>query len=196
MREIPNRQNLVLVAAPAVLIAASSFAVFAPPIAVVSCLLGWSMLAIAVNDARDFIIPDTLSLPAIPVGLLVSRVIGSGASPGSDALLAHVAAAALGAGALYGVREAYRWWRGREGLGLGDVKLAAAAGAWTGIQGLGHVLLLACALAFAFVLLVNARDMRTVRGSTAIPLGVFLAPSIWIVWCANSLMPAAPAPGL
>lgn len=196
MPEMTSRQRLTLVALPAALIAAVSFAVFAPAVALVSCLLGWSMLAVAVIDAQHFIIPDTLSLPAIPIGLLVARIIGSGASPGSDALLAHVAAAALGAGALYGVREAYRWWRGREGLGLGDVKLAAAAGAWTGIQGLGHVLLLACALAFAFVLLVNARDMRTVRGSTAIPLGVFLAPSIWIVWCANSLMPAAPAPGL
>ena len=41
-------------------------------VALVSCLLGWAMLAIAVVDARRFIIPDLLSLPSIPAGLLAS----------------------------------------------------------------------------------------------------------------------------
>ena len=49
-----------------------SVAVFPMKVALVSCLLGWTMLAIAVVDARRFIIPDLLSLPSIPAGLLAS----------------------------------------------------------------------------------------------------------------------------
>ena len=62
-----------LIVVPAALaIVAFSIAVFPLKLALVSCLLGWTMLAIAVVDARRFIIPDVMSLPAIPVGLLAS----------------------------------------------------------------------------------------------------------------------------
>jgi leader peptidase (prepilin peptidase)/N-methyltransferase len=72
--------------------------------------------------------------------------------------------------------------RGREGLGLGDVKLAAAAGAWTGSGDLAHVLLLAAALALA-VAIARAVVLRSgLSGSERVAFGCFLAPSIWVVW--------------
>jgi leader peptidase (prepilin peptidase) / N-methyltransferase len=183
----PNRR-LLLLASLAVLIGAVSFAAFEPIVAVISCVLGWAMLAIAAIDAEQFIIPDVLSLPAIPLGLLVTRGMSGDPSLAGEAVLTNLGAAAFGALALLGIREFYRRWRGREGLGLGDVKLAAAAGAWTGFEGLGHILLLSCVLAFAYVLVINARNLRAIQGSTALPFGVFLGPSIWLVWCANVLM--------
>lgn len=189
------RQKFTLLAALVVLIATVSVAVFSPYVALVSCLLGWSMLAIAAIDAEHFIIPDILSLPAIPAGLLIAHGFGSGSTFGGEAVLTNLGAAALGASALYGVRELYRRWRRREGLGFGDVKLAGAAGAWTGYEGLGHVLLLSCGLAFLYVLLTNARNLRAIEGSTAIPFGVFLGPSIWLVWYASVIAPS-PSTGL
>jgi leader peptidase (prepilin peptidase)/N-methyltransferase len=183
-----SHRRLLLFACLAALIAAASFAVFEPIVALISCVLGWWMLAIAAIDAEQFIIPDILSLPAIPVGLLITLGMSGDPSFGGEDVLMHIGAAGLGAIALLGIREFYRRWRGREGLGLGDIKLAAAAGAWTGYQGLGHVLLLSCVLAFAYVLLLNARNLRAIQGSTALPFGVFLGPSIWLVWCANALM--------
>jgi leader peptidase (prepilin peptidase)/N-methyltransferase len=63
---------------------------------------------------------------------------------------------------------------------LGDVKLAAVAGGWTGIDGLGPSLLLACVLALTFVLMYQRT--REVTPATALPFGAFLAPSIWLVW--------------
>ena len=41
-----------------------------------------------------------------------------------------VQAAALAPAAVPGTDARYRRWRGRDGLGLGDIKLAAVAGAW------------------------------------------------------------------
>jgi prepilin signal peptidase PulO-like enzyme (type II secretory pathway) len=61
------------------------------------------------------------------------------------------------------------------------------AGAWTGLSGLGQVILLASVLAISGVLMVHLQNMRAIRGSTAVAFGVFLAPSIWFVWCLNTL---------
>jgi leader peptidase (prepilin peptidase)/N-methyltransferase len=168
------------------LIAVVSFLTFSPMLALVSCALGWTMLAIAATDLRWFIVPDLLSLPAIPAGLLAAPLLDPTRGP-SSSLLEHAGAAVLGGAALYAVRYAYYSIRKREGLGLGDVKLAAAAGAWTGPEGLGLVLLLACLLAIAAVVLTHLRQLRMPHGTTAVAFGMFLAPSIWLVWCLGAL---------
>jgi leader peptidase (prepilin peptidase)/N-methyltransferase len=181
-----SRASIAAMAALAALIAAISFGVLAPLPALVSSLLGWVMLAVAVADARAFIVPDVLSLPAIPAGLLAAPLLDGALTP-SALVLEHVAAAVLGAAALYAIRQLYFVLRGREGLGLGDVKLAGVAGAWTGLAGFGHVLLLACVLAIGAVLLVHVRERRAVTGWARVAFGVFLAPSIWLVWCLSAL---------
>lgn len=160
---------------PAVLIAIASFALLDPVMAVVSCLLAAAMAGVAVSDARRFIVPDILSLPAIPAGLLVSGL-----------LLEHLAAALLGALALLALRQAYFALRGREGLGLGDVKLAAVAGAWTGLASLPSVMLIACMAAIGSVLVMKATARATVTAVTPVPFGTYLAPSIWLVWFART----------
>lgn len=172
--------TLVIVAA-ALAIAAMSFAALDPMTATISCALGSAMLAIAVSDARRFIVPDALSLPAIPAGLIVSLLIGE-APTTSGAPLMHLAAAAAGAAAFYAIRWIYFRLRARHGLGLGDVKLAAVAGAWTGFEGLSIVLLLATAAAMTFVLIAHVATRRSVEGATAVPFGAFLAPAIWLTW--------------
>jgi leader peptidase (prepilin peptidase)/N-methyltransferase len=147
----------------------------------VSCALGWGMLAIAAVDARRFTIPDALSLPAIPLGLLASgelMVAGSGGLVAMD----HVIGAGLGGAAFWLVRAAYGTLRGREGLGLGDVKLAAAAGAWTGWQDLSNVVLLAAAAALGLALVRAARRRKWLAGTDRIAFGAFLAPAVWVVW--------------
>lgn len=163
-------------------LAGFSFYAFAPWTAVVSCLLGWAMLAIAAVDARRFTIPDVLSLPAVPAGLLASGYL---VDPWNSQLvsLAHVIGACLGGTAFWLVREAYWRWRGREGLGLGDVKLAAAGGAWVGWEHLADVVLLAAAGALSFAIALAVVRRGRLSGGERIPFGAFLAPAIWIVWC-------------
>ena len=94
----------------------------------VAAALGALMAAIALSDWRRYRVPDRLT--ALALGL---RGV-SGLIEPSDARLDDLAQAAFRAVAVaalfYFFRVAYRRARGREGLGLGDVKLAAVAGAW------------------------------------------------------------------
>jgi leader peptidase (prepilin peptidase)/N-methyltransferase len=151
------------------------------PLALVGSALGLTMTAIAVVDAHHFLIPDRLSLPAIPAGLLAT---GSLIDPGTPSLMTPTAllGAAAGAASLWALRAVYLRWRGIEGLGLGDVKLAAAGGAWVGIDLLAALLLVSAvsALAIALVLAVVRRAPLETR--TRMPFGAFMAPSIWLTW--------------
>jgi leader peptidase (prepilin peptidase)/N-methyltransferase len=162
-------------------VATLSFSAFGLRAALVSCLLGWTMVAIAAIDVQSFRIPDTLSLPAIPIGLLAS---GSLLDPSSGELVSldHVIGACLGGASLWLVRETYFRIRGREGLGLGDVKLASAAGAWTGWDQFSYVMLLAAALALGLVIALALIQRKSLSGAERIPFGPFLALSTWIVW--------------
>jgi len=172
---------------PAVLaVAAFSFTVFPLKLALVSCLLGWTMLAIAVVDARRFIIPDMLSLPAIPAGLLASgRLLEPSAA--EIVRIDHVIGMLAGGLGLWLVRAAYFRVRQREGLGLGDVKLAAVAGAWIGWQSLSDVILLAAALALSLVIALGLVRGKELSAAARVPFGCFLAPSIWLVWALGAL---------
>jgi leader peptidase (prepilin peptidase)/N-methyltransferase len=139
------------------------------------------MLAIAAIDAQHFTIPDVLSLPAIPLGLLASGYVLD-PSTSQSVSLDHVIGACLGGASFWLVRETYRHLRGREGLGLGDVKLAAAGGAWVGWVHLPDVILLAAVAALGFATARALVQRNSLSGAERIAFGTFLAPSIWIVW--------------
>lgn len=136
-------------------------------------LLGWALLALALIDRRHFLLPDALTLPLIAAGLAIAAWTG-----GTAALAAAAMGAMLGYGLLAGTALAYRRLRGREGLGLGDAKLLAAAGAWVGWTGLGAVLLAASAAALAIAALGWRRGMA--RAATPIAFGPYLAAATWI----------------
>ena len=80
----------------------------------------------AVRDRpRASILPNSITLPGIVIGLLFSLI----APPGwKDALIG----AALGGGILYAIAWAYYLWRREEGMGMGDVKMLAMIGAFLG----------------------------------------------------------------
>lgn len=182
--EAGDMPSLRIALALAALAALPSFLLLEPAAAAISSGFGLAMGAIAYSDARRFIVPDSLSLPAIPAGLLANGWLTAGA-PSDAVMLSHLAAALTGALCLFTVREAYAALRGREGLGLGDVKLAAVAGAWTGFAGLPLVLLLACLGAIAAILAASIRGKANLAATTAVPLGATLAPAIWLVWLAH-----------
>jgi leader peptidase (prepilin peptidase) / N-methyltransferase len=171
----------VTIVALGVSVTVVSFYALGPRAALVSCLLGWSMLAIAAIDARRFVIPDALSLPAVPAGLLASGYL---LDPSMHQLISldHVIGAGVGGALFWLVREAYWRIRGREGLGLGDVKLAAAAGAWTGWQHLSDVILFATTAALGLAIAIAIARRETLSATSRLAFGVFLAPSIWLVW--------------
>jgi len=139
------------------------------------------MLAIAVIDMRHLIIPDELNAAGFALALVNAAI----QSP--ETILAAVAAAVLrgAVAALFflGIRVAYRRLRQREGIGLGDVKLAGVAGAWL------DWLTIPIAVEIAAVAALAAYVMRgrSVDPMTRLPFGLFLAPGIWLGWLIDTM---------
>jgi len=144
------------------------------------------MLAIAVSDAERYIIPNELTGAAVALALVRAGTIGPDA--GWEGPLWAALRAVSVALPLLGLMEGYRRWRGRDGLGLGDVKLAAVAGAWLGWVTLTAVVELAALAALGAYLLTAARRGRPLKGTAFLPFGAFLAPGIWLGWLAEALL--------
>jgi leader peptidase (prepilin peptidase)/N-methyltransferase len=122
-------------------------------------------------DAR--IIPDAITLPGIALGLLASAVT-------PVTWVSAAAGAALGFLLLLGIAEGYRKLTGIDGMGGGDIKLAAMLGAFLGWPGL----LLTLFLASLGGTLVGGAVMLLGKGGrrTALPFGTFLAPAALVVY--------------
>jgi leader peptidase (prepilin peptidase)/N-methyltransferase len=137
--------------------------------------LGWWLLALGWIDLRSWMLPDALTLPLIALGLAATGWF----LPGD--LIDHSVGAALGYLGLWAIAWLYRRLRGREGLGLGDAKLLAAAGAWVGVSGLPSVIAGAAGvglIAAGGLMLAGARVDR----HSALPFGPFLSLAAWLVW--------------
>ncbi len=154
-----------------------------PPVAALAtAALAFAMTLITLTDLQEFRIPDAVSFPAIAVGVLANTLVFHATD-----WQAGVAESAIGAGlagsVFFLLRAAYSRFRGVEGLGLGDVKLAAAGGAWLGYEPLPMLVLVAAVAALAAVLLrALMTPGRRIDGSAAIPFGGFLAPAILLFW--------------
>jgi len=147
----------------------------------VSCALGWTLLTLAVIDQRHFLLPDALTLPLIPAGLLVAWAIDPAL------VVSHLVGTLAGFAAFAAIAFAYRRLRWREGLGLGDTKLLAAAGAWLGWQALPGLVVTAavCALAVALARTVTGDRLS---GTTRIAFGSYLVLAFWLVWLLGPLI--------
>lgn len=136
--------------------------------------ISWVLIEV---DRRSLILPDRLVVPLILLALAAAWLAPLYPDQSLDGALAG---AAFAAGLLSAVRWAYGRWRGREGLGLGDVKLAAAGGALDGIPGVAPMILLA-----ALATLLAALVLKTAGGAPLadrkLPLGPGLCLGMLLV---------------
>ena len=142
----------------------------------VSCALGWALLALSAIDFRRYVLIDALTGPIAAGGLGVAFVL----SP--DSLLHHAIGAGAGFLIFATLAAAYRRVRGREGLGLGDAKLAAAAGAWVSWWGLPSVVLIASSVGLAATLALHWMSGRPLSAAARLPFGPWLALGLWVTW--------------
>jgi len=147
--------------------------------AVVWILFTLSLLAVIFIDLDFQIIPDRISLPGAALGVLWALL---GPPPVRDALLGVLA----GGGGLFLIAVAYQRIAGREGMGMGDVKLMAMVGAFLGWQGALGTLLVGSLTGSLVGGLLIARG----KGSrqTALPFGTFLAPAAYLVLFAGEAL--------
>lgn len=137
-------------------------------------VLGVQLMAAAWVDWHTHRIPNRLNAALLMTGLLVA---GTTDVPG---LTASIVGAGLGSAILLGVALAFRRLRGQDGLGLGDVKFLAGAGAWTGWQGVGPVIFLAAA---GVLVIVGARRWAgaPIERHQPIPFGPALCVALLVV---------------
>jgi leader peptidase (prepilin peptidase)/N-methyltransferase len=80
------------------------------------------------------------------------------------------------------LRYGYAKWRGRQGLGLGDVKLAFVAGVWLNWITIPLAIQLAALGALSAYLLRQLLSGQSISATNRMPFGLFFAPAIWICW--------------
>ena len=153
------------------------------PVAIASAVLGTLMLAGADVDARTFLLPDAITWGAVVCGIVAASLLHPAAPWGAAA--EAIARAACIAAALALFRSGYAWIRRSEGLGLGDVKLAAAIGAWLSVDAIPLCFGLATTSALLVVMFGYLKGQSVTR-ATRIPFGAFLCPSLWVVFYVES----------
>jgi leader peptidase (prepilin peptidase)/N-methyltransferase len=144
------------------------------------------MLGIAVIDFDRYIIPNELTGAAVALALLRAGIVG----PEADlrAVMWTALRALTIAAPFLLLMLGYRRWRGRDGLGLGDIKLAAVAGAWLGLVTVFAVIELATLSALGAYFVSGYLRKRPPRATAFLPFGLFLAPAIWIGWLVEAML--------
>ncbi|WP_031431931.1 prepilin peptidase [Methylomicrobium agile] len=139
-------------------------------------LLTWSLIALTFIDIDHHLLPDSITLPMLWSGLILSL--------GGVFTDAHssIVGAAAGYGSLWLVYHLFKLATGKEGMGFGDFKLLALFGAWLGWQSLPLIVLLSTLT--GAVLGVASIVFAKRDHAAPIPFGPYLAFAGWIalIW--------------
>jgi len=142
-------------------------------------LLTWALIALTVIDLRTMLLPDSITLPLLWLGLALALW------PVFADLGSAVVGAMAGYLSLWTIYHLFRLATGKEGMGYGDFKLLGALGAWMGWQALPMIVLLSSLVgALVGVGLILA---RRIGREMPIPFGPYLAAAGWIalIWGDN-----------
>ena len=147
--------------------------------ALCALVVTWTLIVLTGIDVDHQLLPDTLTLPLMWLGLLAAIVVGPAAElslpvSAKDAIIG----ASSGYTSLWLVYQIFRIATGKEGMGYGDFKLFAALGAWLGWKILPLIIMLSAATGAVLGIL-----MIVLRGrdrAAPMPFGPYLAAAGWI----------------
>jgi leader peptidase (prepilin peptidase)/N-methyltransferase len=125
-----------------------------------------ALVVLTFLDLDHLWIPDRITYPGIALGLILAVFLPH--LTWQDALLGTLA----GGASFYAIAWGYERLTGREGLGLGDVKLMAMIGAFLGVRALPWVVLISALLGSVAGLLTARKSGQ--GGHTPVPYGPFL----------------------
>jgi leader peptidase (prepilin peptidase)/N-methyltransferase len=126
-----------------------------------------SLLVITFIDLDHKIIPDVISLPGIPMGLIASFALPT------ITLKASALGLLIGGGSLWFVAWAYNLIAHRDGMGGGDIKLLAMIGTIIGWKGVIFTIFASSVMGSCVgitMMLIKGKNMKF-----AIPFGPFLS---------------------
>jgi leader peptidase (prepilin peptidase)/N-methyltransferase len=147
--------------------------------AIMAIILTITLVAIAMIDADTQLIPDSIALPLMWLGLAMSLF-----HPLTGATTLFISPQDAIVGAMAGYRTLWSiFWlfklvTGKDGMGYGDFKLLAALGAWLGWQQLPIIIMLSAVVGAAInITMIVARGKDR---NIPIPFGPYLAAAGWI----------------
>jgi leader peptidase (prepilin peptidase) / N-methyltransferase len=127
------------------------------------------LLALTLIDAHTMLLPDSITLLLLWLGMLFN--LDSGFVP----ITQSVEGAAAGYMTFFLISNLFRLVRGVDGMGAGDYKLLAALGAWFGWKALLPIVLISAGV--GSVVGVSLMLSRRANLLTRLPFGVYLAPA-------------------
>jgi len=136
----------------------------------------WSLITLSVIDAKTMLLPDSLTLPLMWLGMAVNyqEIFVD--------LHSSVLGAMIGYLSLWSLFHIFRLITGKDGMGYGDFKIFAAIGAWGGWQILPFTIFVASTLgAIIGVIMISIQGEKESR---AVPFGPWLALAgfIGFIW--------------
>ncbi len=134
-----------------------------------------SLVALSAIDIEHYIIPDRITYPLAAAGLALAAIYPARLGGGSllDGLRLSATGLVVGGGSLYLIRVLGRVLFKKEAMGMGDVKLLAAVGAWQGWPpALLAIFLAAAAASVVGVAMIAAKKARW---QSKLPFGPYLA---------------------
>lgn len=139
-------------------------------------LLTWSLIALSFIDIDNQLLPDSITLPLLWLGLLLSLF-----SVFTDTH-ASIIGAVSGYLSLWSVYWGFKLLTGKEGMGYGDFKLLALFGAWLGWQYLPMIILLSSLVGAVIGVAMIALGKHD--AGKPIPFGPYLAAAGWLalIW--------------
>jgi len=148
--------------------------------ALAALVLTWFLVALTFIDIDHQLLPDSMTLPLVWLGLLLSLYApqqGIAAIPVD--MHSSIVGAVAGYLSLWSVYHLFRLLTGKEGMGYGDFKLFAALGAWMGWKMLLPIILIAALVGAASGIALIAFGGR--NRSIPIAFGPFLAAAGWLM---------------
>lgn len=136
-------------------------------------LFTWALIALTIIDLKKQLLPDSITLPLLWLGLFFSFF----------ELFTDIQSSVIGTMAgyliLWSVYYLFKLITGKEGMGHGDFKLLAALGAWTGFSDLPQIILISSVVGSVFGIAMLATGKT--KQQQPIPFGPYLAIAGWIV---------------